>query len=127
MTPQEFAQYIKPFVEAMANGETVQEFFGEEFQDKHNANFIEGREYRIKPRTIVVNGFDVPEPMLSYPEHRTQYFCAAPDRNFLCFESVFMQNDEVDANRLHKGLLHTTKEAAIAHAKAMLGIDPYAD
>lgn len=34
--------------------------------------------------------------------------------------------DVCDTRWLPRGILHSTKEAAVAHAKAMLGIDPYA-
>lgn len=85
------------------------------------AEFYSFRRKPEQPKTIMVNGFKVPAPETKKILPRT-YYAPAPDEASywrshhystvwaqLCFE---------------RGLLHTTKEAAVAHAKAMLGIDP---
>ena len=36
------------------------------------------------------------------------------------------QGDDTSVSWLSRGLIHSTESAAIAHAKAMLGIDPNA-
>lgn len=126
MKSKKFAKYIKPFVEAMANGETIQEFVDEEFQDKHNANFIEGMEYRIKQRTIMVNGFEVPEPMREAPKEGVHFWAAQFENDCMVEVYDYDSSDNHSKRYLKLGLCHTTKKAAVAHAKAMLGIDPYA-
>lgn len=77
---------------------------------------------RRKPQYIMVNGFKVPKPL-----------DAACERSIVWTPSI-MQSEYADhwtiygniSNALYRGIAHDTKEAAIAHAKAMLGIDPEA-
>ena len=84
---------------------------------------VHGIKYRIKPRTIKVNGLDVPEPVSNNITYGASYFSAALEsRDF--FSRSTWTDSNVDHGRLSRGLIHLTKEAAIAHAKAMLGIDP---
>jgi len=81
------------------------------------------REYRIKPSTIKVNGFDVPEPMREAPKIGVVYFIASlADERMYC--GTKWNNDVHDRRFLSLGICHATKEAAISNAKAMLGIDP---
>lgn len=75
----------------------------------------------IKPKTIKVNGFDVPEPIKG----------SLPDIYYMpCLSSVDLYSwadniaGNVDNIRWRRGICHSTKEAAVAHAKALLGIDP---
>lgn len=81
----------------------------------------------IKPiiKTIKVNGFDVPAPMSEAPEIGDEYF--TPQTGYAVF---YCANkwicDGYDRRFLSRGLVHATESAAIAHAKAMLGIDPNA-
>lgn len=82
-------------------------------------------EFRLIPKTIKVNGFDVPAPMSEAPEFGARYFIVSPDE-IEFFNLIDWEDDEYDYRWLSRGLCHTTKEAAIAHAKAMLGIAPNA-
>lgn len=81
----------------------------------------------IKPiiKTIKVNGFDVPAPMSEVPMIDSEYFMSSVTGELL-FETYFWHADSADKRWLSRGLVHSTKSAAIAHAKAMLGIDPNA-
>lgn len=36
--------------------------------------FLSKLDYRLKPRTININGFEVPEPLRSIPPYDTEYF-----------------------------------------------------
>lgn len=81
----------------------------------------------IKPiiKTIKVNGFDVPAPMSEAPMINDEYF--APQTGYEVFYVKHSwRGDKFDSRFLSRGLVHSTKSAAIAHAKAMLGIDPNA-
>lgn len=81
----------------------------------------------IKPiiTTIKVNGFDVPAPMSEAPEDGADCFVVAlTHKDF--FYSIKYGNGSCGDCVLHRGLIHSTESAAIAHAKAMLGIDPNA-
>lgn len=77
------------------------------------------REYRLKPRTIRIGEIDVPEPMRSAPEAGSCYFFLALTGSGMVVESEWGGN-WVDELSLSRGICHTTKEAAIAHAKALI-------
>lgn len=83
-------------------------------------------QFRRKPRTRVVNGFTVPAPIDKPPANMSTYFLATPETEQWFDEYEW---DESHADRLWIGrnLLFSTKEAAIANAKAMCGIDPEAE
>jgi len=117
-TPQEKAAELLPFVQALANGEEV-------LEGEHPAtgNFIHGIVFSIKPKIMLVNGFEVPEPMRVKLDAGKLYF--VPDITEESHSSeIEWEGDNIDLRWLSRGLCHSTKEAAIAHAKAMLGIDP---
>lgn len=79
----------------------------------------------IKPiiKTIKVNGFDVPAPMSEAPELGDEYF--TPQTGYAVFYCANKWiSDGYDHRFLSRGLVHATESAAIAHAKAMLGINP---
>ena len=78
-------------------------------------------EYRRKPRTVNINGFDVPEPVRSPLENGTIYYISyisAPD-DALAWECKW-RSDKYDFNYLKKGIVHLVEEAAIKHAEALL-------
>lgn len=123
-TAQQHAQEILPLVTAQANGEVIQMYVGDEWSDcKEPTAFVDGCKYRIKPKTILVNGFEVPEPMREKPKNGDKYFTPSLIANEFNCEAIW-SSDSVDKGLFGRGICHTTKEAAIAHAKAMLGIDP---
>lgn len=76
-------------------------------------------QYRRKPKTININGFEVPEPLKIKPQFGQQYYVP-----WLSCESLFdrfeWQDDNVDNRFLGRGLCHLDKEPAIIHAKALL-------
>jgi len=123
-TAQQHAQEILPLVTAQANGEVIQMYVGDEWYDcMVPTAFVDGCKYRVKPKTILVNGFEVPEPMREAPDDGAKYFI--PSINNDCFVGYHnFHGDRCDKRWLSRGLVHSTKSAAIAHAKAMLGIDP---
>lgn len=86
--------------------------------------YAEQRHCALIKKTITVNGFKVPEPERERLNDRDEYFLASPSRTEF-FESYWWKSANSDSIlRLSRGLIHLTKEAAIAHAKAMLGINP---
>ena len=80
---------------------------------------------RRKPQHIMVNGFKVPKPLDSSTAPNSLGTVFWP---FLTYESLW--DSAVSAKNsesmlaIQRGCAHSTREAAIAHAKAMLGIDP---
>lgn len=83
----------------------------------------ESWEIRRKQQVITVNGFKVPKPVDVTPEQDSEYFIADVTSGDF-FEGFYWCGNPTEAMFLSRGLIHKTKEAAIAHAKAMLGIDP---
>ncbi len=75
------------------------------------------------PKTIKVNGFDVPTPMSEAPEGGSEYFVIDILSDDLV-SSIEWEGDFKDNQWLSRGIAHSTESAAIAHAKAMLGINP---
>lgn len=88
------------------------------FSVQHPA-WREDIEYRRKHKTINIGGIDVQEPMLEAPEHGATYYCPAFIEEEMV-EIYIWVNDELDRLNLERGLVHATRKAAIAHAKALI-------
>jgi hypothetical protein len=88
-------------------------------------SFLRGemKQIRRKPQHIMVNGFKVPKPLDVMPKRNDDYYAPCFDGNEF-YESYSWASDSVDDRLFARKVIHATKEAAIAHAKAMLGIDP---
>jgi len=74
------------------------------------------RKIRIKPRTILVNGVEVPEPMKVKPEEGTLYYIATPYPE----SPVTWVYDKFDEDYFNAGICHSTPEAAALHWEAMI-------
>ena len=75
----------------------------------------------IKPKTININGHEVPEPMRVKLERDEKYFTPSlTDNNY--YVKLGWDDVEWDNKALERGLVHTTKEGAIAHTKALLSL-----
>jgi hypothetical protein len=79
----------------------------------------EGTEYRRKPRTININGFEVPEPVREPLEYGQEYYIPTIAGD-LMVAALFAWYDNDHDRWLEKGIIHLTKEAAEIHAKALL-------
>jgi len=77
------------------------------------------REYRRKPRTININGHEVPEPARE-PLKRFQQYYTVDTWNDKIVDEYSWNDDEADKRLLKRGIIHLTREAAEAHAKALL-------
>lgn len=75
-------------------------------------------------KTHTVNGFEVPAPMREAPEKQQKYYVPYPAGIVFC-DYFYWIADANDIRMLERGLAHSTPEAAIANAKAMIGIDPH--
>lgn len=78
-------------------------------------------EARRKPQYIMVNGFKVPKPLDVLPSDGNVYGAAPTGIAFYASADVKYEWSRLMISR---GVLHAHEAAAIAHAKAMLGIDP---
>lgn len=79
-------------------------------------------EFRLKPRTITVNGREVQAGETVAPACGTIVFISDPAQDDF-YTAVRWGTESCFARWLERGLVQLTKEAAIAHAKAMLNID----
>ena len=75
------------------------------------------RKYRRKPKTILINGHEVPEPC------RTPFEIGDVYWTFTFFFAdvikVYWYGDSEDHNALKNGFIHLTKEAAEKHFNAL--------
>ena len=81
-------------------------------------NWDADREYRRKPKTILINGHEVPEPCRTPFEIGGAYWTFA----FFFAEGVievYWDDDSEDHNALKNGFIHLTKEAAEKHFNAL--------
>ena len=120
----EWCEKVKPFIDAALDGETIQyQGSGGEWEDKLSGKLFADGSYRIKPKTINVNGFEIVAGEKSSLSKGDLYFVPCP-RKMVRFVSSEWLETSYDERILKDGLVHLTVENAIAHAKAMLGIDP---
>ena len=71
------------------------------------------------PKTIYINGFEVPEPCTKGIEYGIDYYvpCFNNERNW---EHYRCYDDEQYYLHLKKGIVHNNVDSAIAHTKALL-------
>lgn len=126
-TEHKYAQVLR----WIADGEQIQAIALDAFRDC-DADFVlhligERRatapeNFRLKPCTITVNGREIvagESEALGIDES----YCVADPTACEYFVSYCWSGHPVNLDHLSRGLVHLTKENAIAHAKAMLGID----
>ena len=79
------------------------------------------KEYRRKPTTITIGGEEVPEPEREPLDVGELYWVASTRQGGLAYYSRWYC-DDTDMSRLRFGLVHRTKEAAVAHIKALIKV-----
>lgn len=81
--------------------------------------YAAGFQFRLAPRTILVNGVEVPAPESVEPSDGT--VCFVPDITKSSLQSSFTWMDYEDCRELlKKDILYLKEDNAIARAKAML-------
>ena len=90
----------------------------DEFRDVlRNPDWTTNRKYRRKPKVILINGHEVPEPHRKPLEIDDTYWTFT-----FFFDGVsryYWANDLDDNNALKNGFIHLTKEAAEKHFNAL--------
>ena len=76
--------------------------------------------YRRKPKTISINGHEVPEPLRTAPATLSLYYQPVLGRKELYLGPLVWDGGPYDQQQLERGILHTTKEGAIEHALALI-------
>ena len=79
------------------------------------------QEYRRKPKTIRIGEYDVPEPMRVAPVMDGSVYYA-PILKQAGSEVYVWVGDDTDRWNLAAGLVHTTREAADTHARALIAL-----
>lgn len=78
--------------------------------------FLSKNNYRLKPRTININGFEVPEPLRVVPAYGTQYFIV----DLPLVGSLTWTDSSDEYQWLKAGIIHLTRENAEKHLEALL-------
>lgn len=95
--------------------------------EEYSNLWIIGKNYRRKPITKLIHGVEIPDISFT-PEYLQNYWFPAPstDADGFCHQTRYAPMCSGDIHRLNHNLCypHTEegKQAAILHAKAMLGI-----
>lgn len=84
---------------------------------------VSNLQFRRKPKTRVINGFTVPEPVREQPQHGQDIFVASGVNEEWYFKDRWTGLAS-DHACLQRGLIFWRPEYAIATAKAMVGVDP---
>ncbi len=82
-------------------------------------SWVETCKYRRKPKTIRIGDMEVPEPMKTAPEYGTVYWFPS-FRHSTSVNNFIWSGNAGDNRMLQCGFCHATKEAAEAHAQALI-------
>ena len=119
---QEWCKEILPFVQAAANGEPIEyATITGGWGIKKLLSFTKAGKYRIKPRTIRIGEYDVPEPCREPLQKGDMYWIASLDEESPLLEYTWRE-DRIDTIWLSRGIIHHTKEAADIHSKALISL-----
>lgn len=78
--------------------------------------WLSDHEYRRKPRTISINGYEVPEPLREIPEDAGHVY----EVIFITGVSTVIPYSTANfENALRNGLVHATRDAALQHVEAL--------
>lgn len=80
---------------------------------------VEPFRFRIQPETVNIYGKEVSKPETESPHIGVRYYWPSLYRKDKYDEAVWYGH-MVDKTNLQRGLVHLTKEAAIAHAEALI-------
>ena len=128
---QEWCAKVLPLIQAAANGEDVQascdngnfwvDLSTASLSDPAMAFDFNDYDYRIKPRTVMIGDVEVPEPMREAIDYGVTYYL--PDIFSERMYSYNSWNDsKYDCECLLRGVIHKTRDGAIAHAKALIAL-----
>lgn len=122
---QKWCAEILPIVQAGVEGKVVECYIPTlGWTAGFGLHFYGASKYRIKPETMMVNGFEVPKSISRLPRSGSLY-CVSTTSPALFSQLVRWDcGDPYIHQLLSRGLLHTNEEAVVAHAKAICGIDP---
>lgn len=117
-------------IKAWTDGNTIQmrHIDKSEWEDTAEPRFslTNQYDYRIKPRTILINGIEVPEPVREPLEDGQKYWTFITGWRDDVYQSEWEGSDS-DYNFLNQGLVHLTREATEIYARAILSFTKIKD
>ena len=123
------------FLRAIADGDSVDEWVGTighqvvKRSPTYFSDYILRGDLDItmsrNPRTININGIEVPEPLREAPDAGSEYY--VPNIHIPSPYRLSWEGKEVDFLALRAGLAHRTKEAAETHVRALLSFTKVSD
>ena len=120
-TFQDWAKEILPIVQAAANGAVIEFKQDGVWYEKTHNDLCYDDEYRIRPSTIRIGEYDVPEPLREMPARGTTYYVVdtvTPQSP----QKYTWVGDTSDTGWFNLGILHSTSDAAVLHAEALLSL-----
>ena len=88
-----------------------------EYHSLHgHPEWVEDNEYRRKPKVILINGHEVPEPCREPLKEGEEYWVLSLVRGAT---SAHWQDDGIDNRYLENGFVHLTRDAAEKHFNAL--------
>lgn len=85
----------------------------------HHPQWAYDKQYRRKPKTIRIGNIDVPAPLTVAPEDGEYVFVVTIFSESL-YDTYAWDGGKWDYLWLSRGLVHSTKEAALTHARALI-------
>ena len=76
-------------------------------------------EYRRKPRTININGYEVPEPLRAFPDNHDDVYMVGVIHRTAVRVPPHFRGARPHRLALEAGLVHSTRAAAELHAQAL--------
>lgn len=119
-TFQDWSKEILPIVEAAANGAVIEFKQAGVWHEKTHNDLCYAYDYRVKPKTIRIGEYDVPEPLRDRPINGESVYLVCTDRPFPVKLHWFP--NEYTLYLLDSGLLHRERTSAALHWKALLSL-----
>ncbi len=125
--PHPHADLMMKAAEIAQENERWWEYFELKYPDgswcsiSDNFGFHKKCTYRLKPRTIKIGEYDVPEPVREPLEEGQRYYIP----NICIVTTPHTWNwdgDSFDTRCLERGLLHLDRESAEIHARALISL-----
>ena len=76
--------------------------------------------YNIHIEPLLINGIEIPHPETDKPTEGTRFFRPSLTNSLEFYKDSVWDSHKFNNLLLKRGLVHLTKEAAIAHSKALL-------
>lgn len=123
-TFQDWSKELLPVVQAAAEGASIEvctRGTGLWVAKVGSQGFNPNYKYRVAPKTIRIGDYDVPEPMREAPDVGTTYYTACTMDKDLWGYATWV-GDNMDTVWLLRGVVHSTKEAAVLHSRALVSL-----